>query len=133
MAVLTNSSGALDMAAHPGFHVQPPAWCVDPAHRGPVNTSFSSVNTSAALAAALLRYSALGHVAASVAFAATFMPAVLVIEQDMAVAEVVVRLAALEVNGSISLGMPLMVSGPPFPVTLGEWRSQGIYLVMFYI
>ena len=78
-SVLNASSHDLDLGArHPGFALQPPAWCdgtVDPVSHSSLAVAYFSVDTSAGLADALEQVSSvLGASAQSVASALTFAP-----------------------------------------------------------
>ena len=118
VSYLTNTSSGLDLGLHPGMLIRAPTWCVDPGHRSPVNISFFSISTPTGLADALGQVSRLGDIPASVAFALTFEPAIVVLEQDVSAADVVLR-ASRQRSGSIELSLPVLLTGPPFPVKLG--------------
>ena len=115
---MTNTSSGLDLGPHPDMLIRAPTWCVDPGHRSPVNTSFFSVSTPTGLADALEQVSRLGDVPASITFALTYAPAIVVLEQDVAAADVVQR-ASRQSSGSMELSLPVLFTGPPFPVKLG--------------
>ena len=114
----TSAASSSDLAAHPGFSVQPIAWCNNPNNQAPLPNAFFSVNTSAALAGAVQTLTT--SVAAnpeSFLAAQYVLPATIVLEQNMSVTDVL--LLASSSGGSINLSLSLLITGPSFPIELG--------------
>ena len=98
-------------------HVYSICRCSNKNNVTPASFGFFSVATSAGLADALVNVST--YVASNppaVDRALTVFPNIIILEQDMGVQDVVQRASG---GGPISLTLPLLLTGPPFPTQLG--------------
>ena len=115
VSLVSETSALVDLP--PSFSIKPFFYCVNPFNLTPLSYGFYSIGSSAGLLESLLLISTtVANDPAEVAGALTVLPPLIVLEQDTSAADVVQL--AHQGNGSVGLGVPLMVMGPAYPVHL---------------
>ena len=127
-AYMSPQDSSLDnLAQHPGFTIQPLAWCSTAPTVTPQTSLFFSIATSAELAGSLLQLSTtLGADPVAVTAAVGIFPGVIILQQNVTAADVVSL--ASHGNGSVSIRAPLLLYGPAFPIARGALPPSPVTL-----
>ena len=113
----TPTSDFSDLSQHPGFSVKPVWYCSNPNNLTPISFGLYIVSTPAGLADSLLSIAAkVASSPAGVLATLYIFPALVIIEKDMSINDVV-QLAASQ-NGSVGLSVPLLLTPALYPLQL---------------
>ena len=118
LSFVTPASSLVNLSAHPGFSVKPLVYCSNPnSNVRPHSGGFFSVATSEGLADSLLQLSAIND-PVNVHYFLTVFPSVIILEQDMAATNLLLLVPRPD-RSSVSIGLPLLLTGPPYSTQLG--------------